>query len=224
MFEIGRLGPGDLALILGLQQRIHSSQPDRDTFQLSTPEFIAYCLGEGGRCYGVRHHGETVAYRMVYFPRERAFNLARDTPLPRGELVHAAHWDTIAVLPRWRGHGLSGLMNARALADLADTGIRHLFATSSPRNPHGVRSLIATGFRPVRVALKFGGKLRFLFYRPFPADWPAGHGPVPERAVALSDTAGLEDAFRRGWVGTGIDVTPAAPRLRMQRHPLPFGP
>src|SRR5436309_2157385 len=74
-FDVHRLGPEDLGLLLGLQERVHSALADPSVFQTSTPEFIAYCLADGGRCYGVVHGGETVAYRMVYFPRDRAFNL-----------------------------------------------------------------------------------------------------------------------------------------------------
>jgi GNAT superfamily N-acetyltransferase len=223
MFGIRRLGPADLGLILELQERIRESLTDKDIFQTSTPEFIAYCLADGGRCYGVMNGPETVAYRMVYFPREREFNLAKDTALPVTEYPYVGHWDTIAVLPEWRGHRLARLLNARALADLADTDIRHLFATSSPRNPHGVRTLLETGFRPVRLVRKFGGKLRFLFYRPQPTGWPAPDDGQAEMTVAFPATDELEKAFLDGWTGVGITLDgPDAAHLRMQRHVLPF--
>jgi len=222
MFEIRRLGPEDLGLILEMQQRIYSSLQDKSVFQRSTSEFITYCLGEGGRCYSVQHRGDTIVYRIVYFPRDRAFNLAKDIPLPPDEQARVAHWDTIAVLPKWRGFGLSRLMNTHALSDLANTEIRHLFATSSPQNPYGIRSLIETGFRPIRLILKFGGKLRLLFYRPYPADWCLANAHMTEKEVPLSATADLEAAFQNGWIGTGIKIDKAAPRLRMQHHPILF--
>ncbi len=237
MFAVERLGPQALGLLLDLQERIHSGLPDPSVFQRSSAEFLSYCLADGGRCYAVRHRGDTVAYRIVYFPRDREFNLAKDVPLPPREYAHVAHWDTIAVLPEWRGHRLSALMNTRALTDLEETGIRHLFATSSPRNPHGVRSLIGAGFRPVRLVEKFGGNLRFLFYRPFPGGWDpaqddAAHGTHDDtgaKLLALSATGDLRAAFASGWIGTGIHMGAAtatnggAPRLRMRRRPLPFG-
>lgn len=224
MFDVRRLGPGDLGLILELQERITSSLADKDVFQTSTPEFISYCLAGGGRCYGVAHGPDTVAYRMVYFPRDRAFNLAKDTSLPASAYGQVGHWDTIAVMPRWRGHGLARTLNARALADLAGTDIRHLFSTSSPENPHGVRTLIETGFRPVRLVRKFGGKLRFLLYRPRPAGWPPHPpGDRTERIVALSATGELDDAFHDGWTGVGITIDgPRSAYLRMARQPPPF--
>ncbi|MFJ3902441.1 GNAT family N-acetyltransferase [Streptomyces sp. NPDC090025] len=229
-FDVRRLGPADLDLLLGLQERIRSALPDPSVFQTSTPEFIAYCLADGGRCYQVLHEGEPVAYRMVYFPRDRAFNLAKDTTLPAAHHGTVAHWDTVAVLPAWRGHGLAGLMNARALGELADTGIRHVFATSSPANPHGVRTLMEAGFQPVGLLEKFGGKLRFLLYRPYPqAAPPSASQPITqsaplsaslsaspsaqrptaptgseERLVAFSATDELARAFRDGWSGTGL--------------------
>ncbi|GAA0471272.1 GNAT family N-acetyltransferase [Streptomyces stramineus] len=221
-FEVRRLGPESLGTLLDLQERVSSALPDRSVFRTSTPEFITYCLADGGRCYGVTHGGETVAYRMVYFPRDRAFNLAKDTALPPAEYHRVAHWDTVAVLPGWRGHGLARRLNVRALADLADTGIRHLFATSSPANPHGVRTLIEAGFQPVDLVRKFGGSLRFLLYRPSPAQWPTA-GESPEKTIAFSATDELERAFRDGWTGTGIshDAHGHA-QLRMRRRPLPF--
>lgn len=246
-FDVRRLGPGDLELLLGLQERIASALPDPGIFQTSTPEFIAYCLGDGGRCYGVLHHGETVAYRIVYFPRDRPFNLAKDSALPPEEHTAVGHWDTVAVLPGWRGHGLARLMNARALADVADladgadgadgvdgpdaadgsdTGIRHLFATSSPLNPHGVRTLSEAGFQPIGIVRKFGGKLRFLLYRPNPQGWPPAPAGTPERTVPFPDIGALEEAFRDGWTGAGIDFDvdgPGPARLRMHRRPPPFG-
>ncbi|GAA0343772.1 GNAT family N-acetyltransferase [Streptomyces blastmyceticus] len=223
-FDVRRLGPGDLGLLLDLQERVGSALPDPSVFQTSTPEFIAYCLADGGRCYGVVRDGETVAYRIVYFPRDREFNLAKDTALPPAEYHRVGHWDTVAVLPEWRGFGLARLMNTRALAELADADIRHLFATSSPANPHGVRTLLEAGFQPVALVRKFGGRLRFLLYRPSPARWPAAPGGLPERTVACSATGELERAFQEGWTGTGIVLgEPGHPRLRMRRLPLPFG-
>ncbi|WP_327065881.1 GNAT family N-acetyltransferase [Kitasatospora sp. NBC_01302] len=220
MFELRRLAPEDLGLILELQERIRSGLADKAIFQTSSPEFISYCLAEGGHCYGVSRGGETVAYRMVYFPRDREFNLARDTPLPPAEHLRVAHWDTIAVLPQWRGFQLARLLNTRALADLEQTDIRHLLSTSSPANPHGVRSLIETGFRPVRLVRKFGGKLRFLCYRPSPAGWPAAAGP--RRTVALGATEELEQAFRDGWTGTSLVIDDSGPCLALRLQPAPF--
>ncbi|MFF8845271.1 GNAT family N-acetyltransferase [Streptomyces sp. NPDC015127] len=223
MFDIRPLGPGDLDLVLDLQERIRSSLADQDIFQPSTPEFIAYCLTDGGNCYGVTHGSRTVAYRMVYFPRERDFNLAKDTSLPPSEHTRVGHWDTIAVLPEWRGHGLARLMNTRALADLADSDIRHLFATSSPKNPHGVRSLLEAGFRPVELVRKFGGKLRFLFYRPALTGWTTAPAGGTDRVVDLSDITALEDAFHDGWTGIRVirDEREGA-QLVMRRQALPF--
>lgn len=231
MFELRRLEPEDLGLILELQERIRSGLADTSTFQTSTPEFISYCLADGGHCYGVSRGGETVAYRMVYFPRDRAFNLAKDTALPPAEYSRVAHWDTIAVLPQWRGFQLARLLNTRALADLVETDIRHLLATSSPANPHGVRSLLEAGFRPVRLVRKFGGRLRFLCYRPSPAGWPAERpsessagrpGDGPRRSVSLGATEELERAFQDGWTGTAIVIDDSGPRLALRHQPLPF--
>ncbi|MEU5092476.1 GNAT family N-acetyltransferase [Streptomyces sp. NPDC021356] len=235
-FGVRRLGPGDLPLLLDLQQRIRSALDDTSVFQTSTPDFIAYCLAGGGRCYGVLHERETVAYRIVYFPRDRDFNLAKDTTLDPAEYHRVAHWDTVAVLPGWRGHALARLMNARALADLADTDVRHLFATSSPANPHGVRTLMEAGFRPICLVRKFGGKLRFLLHRtvqpgtptriddPLDPVGPAGEGP--EKAVDLTATAELEAAFAEGWTDSGMLVDPRGghARLLMRHRPLPFAP
>jgi GNAT superfamily N-acetyltransferase len=243
-FDVQRLGPADLGMILDLQDRIRSALPDPSVFQTSTPEFIAYCLADGGRCYRVVYEGEPVAYRMVYFPRDRAFNLAKDTTLPASRYEAVAHWDTVAVLPAWRGHGLARLMNARALRELTDTGIRHVFSTSSPANPHGVRTLMEAGFQPVGLVEKFGGKLRFLLYRPYPQPWPdppaapPGPGPGPahagpeERLIAFSAADELAQAFRDGWSSAGLrfdepadlggPVRRGPARLRMVRRPLPF--
>jgi GNAT superfamily N-acetyltransferase len=223
MFEVRRLGPEDLDTLLDLQERVKSSLPDPDVFQTSTPEFISYCLADGGLTYGVTHGSGTVAYRMVYFPRDRDFNLAKDTALPPSEYARVAHWDTIAVLPEWRGHGLARLMNTRALADVAALDIRHLYATSSPMNPNGVGSLMRSGFRPVRLVTKFGGKLRFLFYRPTPAPWPPSRNGQEERSVGLSATGELEKAFLEGWVGVRLGTDDrSGPSLSLQRHSLPF--
>lgn len=225
---IQRLGPADLGLLLDLQEKIHAAQPDPDTFQRSTPEFLAYCLADGGRCYRAVHGDETVAYRIVYFPRERPFNLAIDTTVPAAEYGTVAHFDTIGVLPDWRGHGLARRLNSRALTDLADTGTRHILATSAPTNPYGVRALTEAGARAIGVVEKFGGKLRLLFYRPYPQAWPAapatGAQPVAaaRRHVALVDTAALVDAFRQGWVGDGVRFAASgAADLRMVRSCLP---
>lgn len=223
-FRVRRLGPADLGLLLDLQERIHAGLPDKSVFQTSTSEFISYCLDDGGHCYGVGHEKETVAYRIVYFPRGRDFNLAKDSALPAAEHDRVAHWDTIAVLPAWRGYGLARLMNSTALSELAGTPFRHLFATSSPRNPNGVRSLVDAGFRPIRMLVKFGGKLRFLCYRRTPRGWDTMSlsGPAEARTVAMSATDELDQAFTAGWVGVGVEFPDTGPRLCLERRPLPF--
>ncbi|WP_456249811.1 GNAT family N-acetyltransferase [Longispora urticae] len=213
------LEPTDLGLLLELQERVRSGLADPGVFQTSTPEFLSYCLDGGGRCYGVRHGPETVAYRLVYYPRDREFNLARDSALPPGEHGLVAHWDTIAVLPDWRGHGLARLLNTTALRDVAGTGLRHLFATSAPGNPHGIGSLLSAGFRPVRLVRKFGGRLRFLLYRPNPGDWPAAPTGLD---VPLHATGDLEQAFGDGWVGVALTGEGPAVRLRMARQAVPY--
>jgi GNAT superfamily N-acetyltransferase len=223
MFHIRRLAIGELELILELQHRIWATLPDKAVFQLSTSEFIAYCLSAGGRCYAVTHRGEPVAYLMVYFPRAREFNLAKDISLPHTEYDHVAHWDTIAVLPEWRGHGLSRLLHARALADIAETDVRHLLATSSPGNPLGIKTLFTAGFRPIRLVVKFGGKLRLLFYRPQPAAWDPGRDGGA-RELDLLATDALAKAFEDGWVGSDITIGASGAWLSMRRHALPFGP
>lgn len=222
MFEVVRLTPADTGLILELQEKVCAGLADATVFQPSSPEFISYCLAAGGRCYGVRRGGETVAYRIVYFPQDREFNLARDSALPPGEYPLVAHWDTVAVLPAWRGHRLAALMNTTALADMAVTRYRHLFATSAPANPHGVRTLIAAGFRPVKVVRKFGGRLRFLLYRPNPGGWPPAGPRQARREIPLDATDELSHAFSSGWVGTAVETAGPAGCLTLAREPVPF--
>ena len=222
MFTFRRLRTGDFHLIIDMQQQIYESLHDKDTFQLSTAEFISYCLDGGGFIYSAHHADSIVGYRIIYLPRERDFNLSRDIPLPRPEQLKVAHFDTVAVLPQWRGFGLSRSLSDLALSGLASTDVRHLFATTSPRNPYSLIQLIAAGFRPVRLGVKFGGKTRILCYRPYPEMWLAADSDLDARLVPLTATEDLVAAFRAGWVGFGVMTGNTGYQLEMRYQPAPF--
>ena len=128
----------------------------------------------------------------------------------------------MAVLPRWRGFSLSRALNQQALSALRETDIRHLFATSSPRNPYGLRQLMAVGFRSVRLGVKFGGKMRVLSYRPFPEDMAPAAADLGERSIPLTATTNLDVAFRTGWVGVGVETSGTDSLMRLRYQPAPF--
>lgn len=224
LIDLRLLCADDIEHVLDVQDRIRSALDDEDLFPPSTRRFVAHCLAGGGFLYGGFHDGELVGYRIVHLPREHEFTLARHIPLPAGEWPRVAHFDTVAVLPEWRGHGISGVLNRRALADLRDREFRHVLATSSPRNPHGIRQLMAAGFRPVRFVERVGGTIRLLSYRPLPHGWPDVDGDSPERVVPLSDLLSLAAVLRSGWVGHEVIPDTDGFRLRVRRHPAPYLP
>ncbi|MFK3672302.1 GNAT family N-acetyltransferase [Leifsonia aquatica] len=187
-----------------MQEVIYDGLSDKSTFQRSTSEFVAYCLTDGGACFGVfAPDGSLVAYRLSYFPRDREFNLGAGR-VPPSEYAYVAHMDTTAVLPSWRRHGLANQLNAKVLKALRGTEVRHLFATASPFNPNSVRALLNTGLRTIDMIEKFGGKLRLLFYRPFPDEWEDLAEGGPEWHVPLSDVSALKKLMSVGAIGMKV--------------------
>ena len=219
-FTLRYLEPVDLELILEMQQQISEDLLDPSVFQTSTSEFIAYCLDGGGRVYGVSHGERTVAYRIVYYPRDRNFNLARYSSLPAEQHGCVAQWDTIGVLPEWRGNGLVRLLNTQALADVARSEFRHLFATTSPANPSGIRAMFSAGFRAMRLFERFEGRLRFLGYRRAQSPWPAPDTDSAHRSIPLGATDELRDALAQGWVGHTLLDEQDELRLGMSYEPV----
>ena len=221
MFSVRRLTGLDLDRVLVMQEIIYKGLQDKSIFQRSTQEFVAYCLAEGGVCFGAfAPAGELVAYRLSYFPRDRAFNLGIGV-VPPSEFEFVAHMDTTAVLHHWRQHGLANRLNSEVLTALRDSEVRHLFATASPFNPNSVRALLKTGLRTIAVIENAGGKLRLLFYRPFPGWWVDPEKDESEAQVSLLDVPQLRTTMLAGAVGVKVADHSGEQMLVLRRPPTP---
>ncbi|MBC9008946.1 GNAT family N-acetyltransferase [Acetobacter sicerae] len=112
----------------------------------------------------VHSAGRLVGYRFVYFPRDRAFNLARGR-LANNELAYVAHLDTTCFVPEWRGKGLGKFLAHTALSEVQKLGLHHVFATVAPNNIASMRAMFASGLEIIDFDPDFKGKERYIFYR-----------------------------------------------------------
>ncbi len=64
--------------------------------------------------------------------------------------------------------------------------------------------------------------MRVLSYRPFPGDLAPTAADLGERSIPLTATTDLDVAFRRGWVGVGVETSGTDSRMRLRYQPAPF--
>jgi len=221
MVEIRSLDLSHLEDILEIQDKVIEALPKKEVLQPSTREFEIYCLTGGGICLGAfcEETGKLIAYRIAYFPMDREFNLARGY-VPDTEVEKVAHLDTTAVLPEWRRRGLADQLNFEMMECLKVSGMKHLFCTVSPYNPGSMFAIIKTGSRPIKLINIFGGKLRFLCYRPLPNEWPVAD--AEEKRVFWDDLDSLKSYLSKGFIGIQMDREQERPILTLQANQFPF--
>lgn len=102
---------------------------------------------------------------MAHFPGLSEKNLGRDAGLCEAELAKAAHMDSAAVLPAYRGHKLQARLVAAGERELAALGYRHLLCTVHPDNAYSLNNLTGLGYAVARTQEKYGGLPRHILYK-----------------------------------------------------------
>lgn len=171
-YEIILLNTHHIDDILKLQDIIINSLNNKDIFNASPKEVLFQNIQEKGRMIGIFFEKELIAYHSFYYPdnNDTDYNLGVDINLLPSEFNIMANIQNIVVHPDFRGNKLGLDMNKYAIEFLYRHKYSHILATVSPVNIHSLKLFFDSGFIIKVLKEKYGGKLRYIFYRNI-QDW-----------------------------------------------------
>ena len=160
LFGIVRAYPEEAQLIADVIKTVWESMEHREWFVPDDAGFIRQLLMPGnGMAWKAVHRqtGETAGILNVALPGDSKENLGRDANLSPGELRKAAHIDSVAILPGYRGKKLQHRLMQAAEEELKRQGVRYLFCTVHPENRFSRNNMVKQGFCTVKTTEKYGG-------------------------------------------------------------------
>lgn len=161
---IRSLDESDVSDVLELQDNVYESLPNKDWFQKDSKRDIFKNITESGIGCGAFCGDVLIAHSIMSFPGIDTHNLGIDIDLPREELVHVAHIETVVVNPEYRGNGLQLILMKILIKKAMGKGYFHILATVSPQNDFSRKNFQRCGFKRIVTKLKYGSKLRDIVY------------------------------------------------------------
>lgn len=125
--------------------------------------YIENLLGQNkGLGYVAREtdSGSIAGIFLAAFPGTDPKNLGYDLGFSKEKLSLAAHMDSAAVLPQYRGHHLQYRLMQEAEKELRKMGYRYLLCTVHPDNHFSKNTILRQGYQVIATKEKYGGHLR----------------------------------------------------------------
>lgn len=222
-FMIRKAVMEDLPGLVRIMEEATRSIEEPSWFVSYNEAFMASHLQGGGFALAAQAADGTLAgLFLVDIPGLSPDNLGRDAGLSEGELLKAAHMDSAAVLPAYRGHKLQARLMAAAETDLAARGYRHLLCTIHPDNRYSLSNALERGYAIAATLKKYGGLDRHVLYK--------SNGPAiaalryPDLDDFLLSLPGAQKDFKVEWqwlryqVGSKLFAALCTPGLAHGSH------
>lgn len=167
-FRIERAVPEDYQVFAHIIQEVWQNMPKKEWYVADNAEYTHKMLNSGkGRGYKAidLETGAVAGIFMAVVPGMEPENMGYDIGLPEEELSLVAHMDSVAILPRYRGHRLQRRLMEAAESDLRREGYRYLMCTVHPDNCYSRNNVIGQGYRSMMVKEKYGGYVREVFLK-----------------------------------------------------------
>ncbi len=162
-FRIEKASAEDYQLFADIIQEVWNGMEQRAWFMADNADYTYEMLSSGkGTGYKAveTESGDVAGIFMATAPGMDESNLGWDIGLSEKELPLAAHMDSAAILPRYRGYGLQRLLMQEAEKDLRSLGFRYLLCTVHPDNRYSLDNVLKQGYQIMTVKEKYGGNIR----------------------------------------------------------------
>ncbi len=201
-YTIELLAPRHFDIVSELQQQIVREIGDPIFYDPVAEESILKRFESEGRIIGTFVGQRLVGARIIHFPRVEGDNFGKDIDFSPVELPKVAHLAAIMVQKDFRENQLALKMNRHAVDLIEKLGFAHIFATVFPANHANVTTLFNTGLVIVGLKYKYGGKLRYIFYRP-----PTGLPIFSKSEITVPETHHevQTELLEKGFVGIATD-------------------
>lgn len=195
------LSLSDLPELLSLQETVIQALAEPEHYQsLSIEEFTKLLTDQ--TLVGAIYEGRLIAFRAMLIPPIDEEHLGRDIGCPEDLLERVLYQEVTNVHPDFRGYGLQTHLGKLLMAQFEiDDRFDVVCATVAPFNIPSMKDKFRLGLRIGALKEKYGGKLRYIFYKEFHRTWQ----PTSEAMdVPMEDRVKQVALLQTGWRGTGL--------------------
>ncbi len=187
----------DIDELLDLQTVVIDELKDKDYFRASTREMLSEFI-ENGELIGAYSGKNLIAYRLIYFPKNRADNLGFDLGFSRDDLQKVVHFETAIVHPKYRRNRLQVLLT-KELYKHVNLQECIVCATCYTMNYPSLSNLIKMGLSIITLKHKYNSQLRFILSN-------KKHRITSDETISYrcNETQKIEDILKKGYFGVEL--------------------
>ena len=163
-FKYRKAEEADVPGIYEVMRDVERTMENPEMFCSDGPDFIARHITKEGFILLAFFEEQMAAFLIVRYPREEKDNLGIDIGLEEKELDKVVHMESVAVLQKYRGHGIQRELIKMAEAMLEEQMV-HLLATVSPNNRVSLKNFCNLGYEIKLTKEKYGDKIRHIMYK-----------------------------------------------------------
>ena len=144
---------------------------------------------------------ELIAFRALALPPIDDQHLGYDIGLSKEQLEKVVYQEITNVHPDYRGFGLQKKLGVIVMELLDDSPYSHVCATVAPFNIASLKDKLSQGMVIGALKKKYGGMLRYVFYKKIHVDRHSGENflEIPMDAIEKQ-----QQLIADGWIGTAI--------------------
>ncbi|MGE6491466.1 N-acetyltransferase family protein [Exiguobacterium sp. NPDC077395] len=201
LFQVRVLTLSDLPELLSIQEAVIQALAEPEHYQsLSIEEFTKLLADQ--TLIGATAEGRLIAFRAMLIPPIDDEHLGRDIGWPEASLERVLYQEVTNVHPDFRGFGLQTHLGKLLMSQVeADDRFDVVCATVAPFNIPSMKDKFMLGLRIGALKEKYGGKLRYIFYKELHRSWQPTSEVVD---VPMEERARQVKLLQDGWFGTGL--------------------
>ncbi|WP_214745258.1 GNAT family N-acetyltransferase [Exiguobacterium sp. s189] len=191
----------DLPELLSIQEAVIQALAEPEHYQsLSIEEFTKLLTDQ--TLIGATSEGRLIAFRAMLIPPIDDEHLGRDIGWPEDSLERVLYQEVTNVHPDFRGYGLQTHLGKLLMSQVeSDNRFDVVCATVAPFNIPSMKDKFTLGLRIGALKEKYGGKLRYIFYKELHRSWQPTSEVVD---VTMEERARQVKLLQDGWFGTGL--------------------
>lgn len=161
--ELRQCTASDLDAVVGLNETIYASLPDKSVLRHNSVEMIASCLEEPNVTLGFWDGDMLVAIGVLYVPQCIEEDHFHDLDLEGN--YRSANQKLFLVREGYRGQGLQRELIREIEKVAIERGYNLLCTTCAPNNDFSINNFMKEGYVYAKTEEKYGGLVRNLYYK-----------------------------------------------------------
>lgn len=205
----------DLAIIMGLQEKVIASLEVNSFLQPLSEEEFLFILNGNGSMIGAFHNDRLIAFRAMLEPEIDEYHLGKDAGVPDSELPSVLYSEVTNVDPGYRGNSLQRILGEILMQNVDAARHRYVFATVAPFNIASLKDKFALGMHIISLAKKYGDLLRYTLMKDLRDTEKSGTLTV---VVDMADVMKQQSLLEDGWIGIGLEEDDGSWKVKFQKN------